>query len=157
YLASQPDERTRLETRNQRAGKHARNGRTYVNALGQLPRPLRTRTVRLASVPIDGRHNMASYWDQHLRRQITRRTGLRGGGLIAAGSAAMALVGCGGKSSSSTSSSGTGTGQQTTPTGAQPVAGGSFTIASSDGGIFDPAMVIHGGTQTIEFAAYDKL
>jgi ABC-type transport system substrate-binding protein len=109
-------------------------------------------------------HNMAGYRDQQAHRRITRRTVLRGGGLLAAGSAALTAVACGGSSSSGTSSNtsgstsgGTATARQATPSGEQPVPGGTFTIASSDGGIFDPAMVIHGGTQTIEFAAYDKL
>ena len=38
-----------------------------------------------------------------------------------------------------------------------PVAGGTFTYSSTDGGIFDPAVVIHGGTSGSIWNAYDRL
>ena len=45
----------------------------------------------------------------------------------------------------------------TEPVAGGPVAGGMYSYPSGDGGIFDPAVVIHGGTSGTIWNAYDRL
>jgi peptide/nickel transport system substrate-binding protein len=45
----------------------------------------------------------------------------------------------------------------TEPVAGGPVAGGTYNYPSTDGGIFDPAVVIHGGTSGTIWNAYDRL
>jgi len=84
---------------------------------------------------------------------VSRRRFLRAAGISGVGLSAAALVGCsgGGKDNSS------GTGATANQSQGTPVRGGTLVTPGGDGGIFDPAIAIHGGTASSVFGIYDFL
>jgi peptide/nickel transport system substrate-binding protein len=99
------------------------------------------------------------YWARAARGRWSRRKLLRTAGVAAGGLGAAALVGCGGDDAAPAAP---GAGATRVPSGSgasagDPVAGGTLVAPGSDGGIFDPAIAIHGGTASTVFSVYDFL
>jgi peptide/nickel transport system substrate-binding protein len=101
---------------------------------------------------------MGSYWERLAGQQVNRRRVLRGAGIAGAGGAAFlaACSGSGDKAGETTSSiPATQAAQAPQSDQGQGIRGGVLNMPGSDGGIFDPAIAIHGGTASSVFAVYD--
>jgi peptide/nickel transport system substrate-binding protein len=102
---------------------------------------------------------MSGYWEYARRTRVARRRLLRAAGLAGAGAAAW-LVACGGDDDEGSESAGGTTpqpGAAAQEAQGQGIRGGTLNMPGSDGGIFDPAVVTHGGTATSVFGIYDFL
>ena len=124
-----------------------------------------------------------NYWTKLGRRTMSRRTLLRASARAGVGAAGLALVGCGDddddqqtvaqaqpaaqqqaeqQAQQQQAQTATAEEQQEDAQAAQaadsePKRGGVVTFAGWDGGIFDPAIANHGGTDTIVLSIYDQL